>query len=71
MKHMGWGMPPGDPQSASLDVSHHKEQEYICERFLRYKFCQNICNGLVVNAIIQFSPFEVYGNLSCHGTQTI
>ena len=37
MKWSGWGMPPGDPQSTSVDASYHKEQEYNMVGFPRYK----------------------------------
>ena len=41
-----------------------------CSRIISVKFCQNICNGSVVNAIFNFSHNKSMENLSCHGNQT-
>ena len=40
-----------------------------CSRIISVKFCQNICNGSVVNAIFNFSHNKSMENLSCHGNQ--
>ena len=45
---MGWGISPRDPQSISLDVSYHKEQQYV----LLYGLGLGIC---MVSVIIR--PF--------------
>ena len=35
-----------------------------------YKFCQNICDGLTINAIFLFSHYKSVATLSCHTNQS-
>ena len=37
---------------------------------LKEQFCQNICNGLAVNAIFNFPHYKSMETLSCHSNQT-